>query len=593
MAVRVCAPDMDAAVRSATSAASIVAVIVSFCVNAVVEPPSLHLAFNSTEDLSRREFMEAFLPDEAGHPRIGRWIDGESLFAFGQAAFASAEAPRLARALAQYQAALRYWNTGSRVLVLTHLYIACEALTKAVQRLHQARLGLTEKQHALLLGVDITKTNWPMMAGNFARCEYIFEGDKRIYDAAKEARNEFEHGTADLGNVRQTADDVTRELFDLVRSAVLSLVPSLDQTVCEAIMSKRPVDVSPLHKQVAGYIVSDQPSDPGNLGIAGELFPALKWRSDIKAVTLEGDNLAFEPVETFTVQFAPGLRFEGSGYAIYGGLNPAPAAAAIPDPGALRQVALVTSDLAVGNQGVRLLKRDLLADVMPLVNAATASGIEIPQEFPRSLAFRLFGQGVAYFQSAQTLIAGRQPVEALPLLRGLVIVAARFEQMTQDGGDALGLVVRLALDALDDQRPGNIAGLADAARDGLLQGAGNAGLPVPDDLPPVESTTIWRGLTFEMQLARHAVDASIGIAELHLKPGDDADRANYQIRLEPGPLTDLIASACVIAQLELLRHAAPVFGWTIDTSRIDALMAEARELNDASARSGDRAQPSP
>ena len=476
------------------------------------------------------------------------------------------------------------------MLVLTHLYIACEVLTKAVQRVHQARLGLTEEQHARLLGVDTAEKNWRMMAGNFARREYIFEGDKLIYDAARKASDEFEHGTADLGNVRQTADDVTRELFDLVRSAVLSLVPSLDQTVCDAIMSKRPVDVSPLHKQVAGYIVSDEPSDPGNLGIAGELFPALKWRSDIKAVTLEGDNLAFEPVETFTIQFAPGLRFEGRGYAIYGGLNPAPADAAIPDPGGLRRVTLVTSDLAVGNQRVRLLKRDLLADVMPLVDAATASGTEIPQGFPRPLAFSLFGQGVAYFQSAQTLITGRQPVEALPLLRGLVIVTARFEQMTQDGGATLGLVVRLSLDALDDQRPGNITGPADAARDGLLQGAASAGLPIPDDLPPVESTTIWRGLTLEMQLARRAVDASIGIAGLHLQPGGEANRADYQIRLEPGPLTDLIASACVIAQLELLKHAAPVFCWTIDTDRIDALLAEAGELNDASARSENQAQ---
>jgi hypothetical protein len=347
MAIRVRASDMNPAVRSATAAASIAAAIASFCVIAVVEPPALHLAFNSTEGLARREFMEAFLPDEAGHPRIGRWIDGESLFAFGQATFASSEAPRLARALAQYQAALRYWNTGSRVLVLTHLYIACEALTKAVQRVHQARLGLTEEQHALLLGVDVTKATWPMMAGNFARREYIFEGDRLIYDAAKKARNEFEHGTADLGNVRQTADNITRELFDLVRSAVLSLLSSLDQTICDAIMSKGPVDVSPLHKQVAGYIVSDQPSDPWNLGIATELFPALRWRSDVKAVRLEGDDLTFEPVETFTVQFAPGLRFEGGSYEIYGGLNPAPPDAANPDPGGPRPSALVASDLAV------------------------------------------------------------------------------------------------------------------------------------------------------------------------------------------------------------------------------------------------------
>jgi hypothetical protein len=230
---------------------------------------------------------------------------------------------------------------------------------------------------------------------------------------------------------------------------------------------------------------------------------------------------------------------------------------------------------------------------MALVDTATASGAEIPQEFPRPLAFSFFGQGVAYFQSAQTLIADRQPVEALPLLRGLVIVAARFEQMTEDGSGTLGLVIRLALDALDDQDPDNLADPADTARDDLLQSAASARLPIPDDLPPVESTTIWHDLTFEMQLARHAVDANIGIVRLHLKPHDEASRADYQLRLEPGPFTELIASACVIAQLELLRHAAPVFGWTIDTDRIDELLAEARELNDASVRSGDRARQSP
>ena len=48
--------------------------------------------------------------------------------------------------------------------------------------------------------------------------------------------------------------------------------------------------------------------------------------------------------------------------------------------------------------------------------------------------------------------------------------------------------------------------------------------------------------------------------------------------------TDLIASACVIAQLELVKHAAPMFGWTLDTETIDALLTEARELNEVSAQ---------
>jgi hypothetical protein len=576
MAVTVNAADMDAAVRSAAALASTLAVIISFCVNAAVEPPALHVAFNSTSGLSRREFTEAFLPDETGHPRPGRWIDVEGLLAFGQAAYSSSEAPRLFRALAQYQAALRYWNTGSRVLVLAHLYIACEVLTKAVQRLHQARLGLTELQHAQLLGVDTTQSNWKMMAGFFARREYIFEGDKSVYDAARSASDQFEHGTADLGNVRQAADTVTRDLFDLVRSAMLSLAPTLDPAICDTIMAKAPVDVSPLHKQMTGYIVSDQPSDPGNLGMAGELFPALRWRSDIRACRLDGDNLTFDPVETITVQFADGLRFEGGGYAIYGGLNPAPGREHASRSASGEPAAWVARELSSG-EGLQMVRRDLTADVMPLIDAAAASGAGIAQEFPRAIAFNLFGQGVAFFQGIQALIAAGQPVEALLLLHELVIVAARFEQFADAG--TLGLVIRLALDALPDDLPA-----AAAARDDLLRKAASTGMQIPTSLPSAGDTAIWRVLTTEMQMAEAMITSGLGAAGLHVSYGG-ADQADFRTRLQPGPLTDLVMSACVIAQLNLLRRAAPVFGWTVNHERIDALLAEAADINDESAAS--------
>ncbi len=583
MAVTVTAADMDTAVRSAAAVASTLAVIISFCVNAAVEPPALHVAFNSTGGLSRREFAETFLPDETGHPRPGRWIDVEGLLAFGQAAYSSSQAPRLFRALAQYQAALRYWNTGSRVLVLAHLYIACEVLTKAVQRLHQARLGLTDKQHAQLLGVDTTESNWKMMAGFFARREYIFEGDKSIYDAARSASDQFEHGTADLGNVRHAADAVTGELFDLVRSAMLSLVPALDSAICGTIMAKAPVDVSPLHKQITGYIVSDQPYDPGNLGMAGELFPALRWRSDIRACRLDGDNLTFDPVETITVQFADGLRFEGGGYVIYGGLNPAPGGDHADRAGGGERAAWIARELSAGDEDLQMVRRDLAADVMPLIDAAAASGAGIAQEFPRALAFNLFGQGVAYFQGVQALIAAGQPVEALPLLRELVIITARFEQFADTG--TLGLVVRLALDTLPADLPVAAAASAAAARDDLLRTAASAGLRIPASLPSAEDTTIWRALAAEMQLTQAMATSGLRAAGLHVIYNSAADQADFRTRLQPGPLTDLVISACVIAQLNLLKHAAPVFRWTVDRDRIDALLAEAADINEASAAS--------
>jgi hypothetical protein len=582
MGVRSAASGIDAAVRSATNAASAIAAIISFCVNAAVEPPELHVAFNSTAGLSRREFMEAFLPDQAGHPGFGGWIEADSLFAFGSAAYGSPEARRLFRALAQYQVALRYWTTGSRVLALAHLYIACEALTKAIQRMHQARLGLTETQHAQLLGVDTTDPKWEMIAQAFARREYIFEGDRQVYDAARQARNEFEHGTADLGNVRQTADTVTRDMFDLVRSAILTLVPALDQDVADAIMSRKPVDVSPLRKQVTGYIISDTPSDPDNLGMAGELFPMLRWQSRIQSFSLEDDKFVFQPEETITVQFAPGLQFELRDFAIYGGLNPAPPDASTPRPAGWDPDSAAAGRLTPQGQPLQIKKPDLLARVMPLVDAAAASGIGIAQVFPRPLAFNLFGQGVACFQSAQLLITDSRPVETLPSLYGLVTIAARFEQMTSEPL-GLGLVVRLALDALTEEPPGDNTDRIRTATDDLLRSAYQVGLPVPGAAPPAETTAIWQSLSAEMLLAQRAINGSYLIAGLHVKPGNSSNSANFHTRLESGPLTDLVASACIIAQLDLLQHAAPIFGWTIDTSTLENLLAEARHLNEASA----------
>ena len=60
----------------------------------------------------------------------------------------------------------------------------------------------------------------------------------------------------------------------------------------------------------------------------------------------------------------------------------------------------------------------MLAAVMPLVDAATASGANTRQTTPHMLAFNLFGQGVAFFESARTLINELRPVEALPRFGG-------------------------------------------------------------------------------------------------------------------------------------------------------------------------------
>lgn len=226
---------------------------------------------------------------------------------------------------------------------------------------------------------------------------------------------------------------------------------------------------------------------------------------------------------------------------------------------------------------------------MALVDAATASGAETAQAFPRAHAFTLFRHGVAHFQGIQALVDAKLPVEALPLLRGLVIIAARIEQIT-GSEQALGYMVTLALDSVDDETPG--AGSASQARADRLASAAEGALHVPDQLAPITETAIWQSLALEMHLAQYAIDASYKLARLHLEPGIDASHAEFRTRSEPAPLTDLLTTAAVIAQLEMLRNAIPLFGWTADTAAIDQLLDRARQRNNTADRQANPAHSS-
>jgi len=85
-----------------------------------------------------------------------------------------------------------------------------------------------------------------------------------------------------------------------------------------------------------------------------------------------------------------------------------------------------------------------------------------------------------------------------------------------------------------------------------------------------------------MTMATSVVNGSYGAIHLHTVQADP-EHANFQVALEHGPLADLVASAAVIAMLNILSNAAQLFGWTADTAAITTTMGEARTLNDAAA----------
>jgi hypothetical protein len=192
----------------------------------------------------------------------------------------------------------------------------------------------------------------------------------------------------------------------------------------------------------------------------------------------------------------------------------------------------------------------------------------------------MFGQAVAFFKSVRVLVDARQPVEALPALRGLVILAARFEQMTDPAGPGLGIAVRGVLDALE--AVGADAGLTETRRREILAAARSQGLAVPDVLTPPETSATYASLRVEMQLAVGAATGAYETTVLHVQKRD-AGHAGFQVALEPGPLTDMVSTAAVIAMLILLKRAASLFNWTLEVSQVDELLGEARAVNESAA----------
>jgi hypothetical protein len=144
----------------------------------------------------------------------------------------------------------------------------------------------------------------------------------------------------------------------------------------------------------------------------------------------------------------------------------------------------------------------------------------------------------------------------------------------------------LVINTLDEVAANN--DVAATRRDELLLEAEQAGLVIPDELAGAETSAVYVSLSAEMALAQSVVDVTYGTIGLHVKLADD-QHFGFNTHLEPGHFSEMVASACVIAQLELLKMAAKLFGWTIDESQLDALLRDARELNETSALGGNSA----
>ncbi|HEX3962995.1 MAG TPA: hypothetical protein VHZ03_41235 [Trebonia sp.] len=466
-----------------------IANMIAFVANVRVGPVEAHLAFDSDPGKTEREFLEVFLPDERGLVGDGRLIRLHLLEAACPAGLSlPADRPRVTRALRQYELALREWYLGGEWLALSHLWIAVENLTEAVLRQTKLELSKTDKELAEMLDVatdDPDRPRWQQIMREQIREQVIFDGDHGTYVTAKKASDGLEHGFLDLDKVARHAIDSADITFTCVRRTIIDIL-SLPRAVGTELMEIKPTDVQSTRKIIRGRLLGVA-ADPA---AEGQLYPLLEWASSLDSVEREETKFEFNGKEQVTVRTNPAIRFQFDRIEVFGRL------------GEGQEPRRVSEDEVNLTTTPRDRTSELMNAVVPLADAAAATGAALPYDPVRVMAFNLYVQGIAFFQSAQTLIVGAQPAEALLSLRGLGLIAARFEQINDDDGPGLGIAIRIALDTI--RETGADRQQIEQAQGLIRQAADQGRITIPDALPATEATAVYRSIVSEMRLADRA-----------------------------------------------------------------------------------------
>ena len=261
----------------------------------------------------------------------------------------------------------------------------------------------------------------------------IFKGDSETYKIAKDASDGLEHGFMELNTIAAHALKSADKTFHYVRRAIVELL-DLSPEIADELMIIKPKDVQSRKKIVRGRLIGLVENPAGE----DELYPSLQWSTGISSVLREGSTFHIKETENITARVHPDVTFNLDLVEIRGRIEDGQ----VP-------IELSEEDVPIKPTPEPASVKMLMA-VGPMVDKAVASGEETTRSLPHVFAFNLFGQGVAFFESTYTLIRDQRPVEALSALRGLAIIASRFEQMSKQVDTGVGIAVRMALDAASD-----------------------------------------------------------------------------------------------------------------------------------------------
>ncbi len=563
-------PSLDKATSIATAVARFAASSLAFTANVQSGTPEVHVAFDSSPTATKREFLEVFLPAERGLLREGRMVKTDEYSLVLQGLLNSSESSRVSRALHHYELALRYWYIGGEYLALAHLYMAVEALTKAVLRRECQSRNLSEAELARANGIDPDdpeRPRWHPALESWARRELIFRGDATTYDSARSASDGVEHGFMELNEVHERAMASTEQTFRYVRLAILELI-GLSPDDHRELAERYPRDVASLRKIVRGYLLGEA----DELAAPDQEYPYVEWSSSIRSLTREGDTFTAQFNEKFTVRCAEGLSFQGSSFEARGRLEPGQEAAVPIDI----HVEHVPADPHGEKKKMAL---ESLTAASRLATALSANGLQAGMPPLKSIAFGMFGEEVSLFEAIHLLLTSERSVEAIVLLDRLLEMTCLSEIIAAEGE---GAAIRLRLDALSRER--DLFGGDEVERhfetqsQELLAAAATLGIDVPASSLNVKDSAFYMRNERDILFCREVAKTDDLAVKLHTET--DENGAQFLRTTVVDPVLWLnTAGLALDALLTCIDSLARHIGWDYDEGEAGRLRGVVDDLS--------------
>jgi hypothetical protein len=291
------------AIAESEQVVNVVTPLMTLACNVLVPEVQLKLAYETTEGATQRQFKQWFYdePSPLLPLQLGRRLDPELMFLVIDHVMTHVEGERIHRASVQYQEALRAWLPQRELRAVMHLFMAVEALTKALLRHECEERSVDEVGLCAEWGIEKTKLDAEV------RRRLIFHEDTECYRAVKSVSDGLEHGFLGFPELHGLAAKCRDAAGRHIRQSILEFLDHLPPEIHDRLMGStydRPITGHGVSRSITGLFTGD-----GDLAAPGNRHPYLEWARRVKAVSRRGAEYQLEIEESFPLRCGGGIQF--------------------------------------------------------------------------------------------------------------------------------------------------------------------------------------------------------------------------------------------------------------------------------------------